>query len=140
MEIAAWLHDIGRLPYTDKKNLNHHIIGARKAEKILRKLNCPKEKIEIIKQAIICHRGSNGQKPKSIEEKIIANADAMSHFDVLPILYYWRAQQGDSFKKITDWVEKKYERNWNKKISLPEARKIVREKYLLNKKILKNLK
>ncbi len=140
IELAALLHDIGRLPYSDKKDIDHHISGAEKAEKILKKLNYPKEKISEIKGAIICHRGNDKIKPKTILEKIIANADAMSHFDILPVLYYWRSKAGDDFAEITKWVEDKYDRNWKQKLTLPEAKKGIKDKYLLNKKILKNLK
>lgn len=140
VELAALLHDIGRLPYNDKKDIDHHITGAKKAGKILKKLNYPEKKIKEIQKAIICHRGSDNIKPKTILEKIIANADAMSHFDALPLFYYWRAQVGDDFYTTTKWIKEKYERNWKSKLTLPEAKKIVKDKYLLNKKILNNLK
>ncbi|MFA4833377.1 MAG: HD domain-containing protein [Patescibacteria group bacterium] len=139
VELAALLHDIGRLPYSDKKDETHHIIGAKEAEKILRKLKYSGNKIKEIQRVIICHRGSDFIKPKTVLEKIIANADAMSHFDTLPLFYYWRAKGCNSFNEVTDWVEKKLSRSWQK-ITLPRAKSIIKERYLSDKKILESLK
>lgn len=95
------MHDIGRLPYNEKKDIDHHITGAEKAGKILKKLNYPKDKIKEIQKAIICHRGSDLIKPETILEKIICNVDAMSHFDILPLLYFWRSREEEDFHTIT---------------------------------------
>jgi uncharacterized protein len=144
VEIAAWLHDIGRLPKIGKKlqkENEHHIIGARKAEKILKKLCYPAGKIENVKRIVLAHRGHYSEfLPKTIEEKIIANADAMSHFEVLPLLVFWRTIRGFSFEDTLDWIKGKMERGWKIKITLPEAKKMVRKKYLRNMEIIKELK
>lgn len=140
VELAALLHDVGRLKYSDKKDIDHHITGVKKANKILTKLKYDKEKTKEILQAIVSHRGSDKIKPKTMLDKIIANADAMSHYDALPVFYFWRSQQGDSFQEITDWIINKYKRNWNKKLSLPEAKKAVRKKHEENLKILNEIK
>lgn len=137
--LAALLHDIGRLPFSDKKDKNHHITGAKEAEKILKKFNYPTDKIDKVVNAVLCHRGSTFIKPRTMLDKIIANADAMSHFDMMPAFYYTRASRY-SIEEITRWLEDKYKRNWNKKLTLPEAKRLAKEKYLLNKKVLKNLK
>lgn len=135
-ELAALLHDIGRLPYSDQAEEKHHILGAEEAGKILKRLKYPEERIKAICSAILSHRGS--VPPKTVLEKIIANADALSHFDILPVFYYWRAGRF-SVEEITEWIEEKYKRNFRKKLTLPEARKMARKKYKLNMEILKNL-
>lgn len=140
IELAALLHDIGRLPYIDKADINHNISGAKKAEKILHDFNYPKEKINMIKKAILSHRSNKLYIPKTMLEKIIANADAMAHFDVLPVFYFWRGKRGFNFHEITEWVEAKLKKDWQKKITLPEARDLVKEKYETNKKILSYLR
>jgi putative nucleotidyltransferase with HDIG domain len=142
VEIAAWLHDIGRLPYIKKgykvKEENHHILGAVKAEKILKQLGYPAEKIVKIKNMILSHRSSHEPRPKTIEEKIISNADAMAIFDVLPIFFYWRAGRY-KFEEIVNWLEAKYQRSYKNKLTLPEARKLVKKNYLRNIGMLKEL-
>lgn len=66
---------------------NHHITGAKIAEKKLKEFNYPKDKIEIVKKCILNHRGSVNVLRNSIEEKIVAEADTMSAFDNIPGIF-----------------------------------------------------
>jgi len=135
-EIAALLHDIGRLKFGSR---NHHITGMFEAEKILRNYKYPQKIIDEVKHCIKSHRGSKNIKPKTTIAKIIANADAMAHFDVLPILFYSHYKKG-SFEEVFKQIEEKIEREWNKKITLPEAKKMLQEKYKAIKLILNSNK
>lgn len=135
-ELAALLHDIGR---TDTKNdEDHHVLGVPKAEKILRKFNYPDKLIEDVKHAVISHRTSKGPKPKTMVAKIVANADAMAHFDILPVFFWWKKgnSKNYSFEDNVQWVKKKLGKDWEKKITLPEAKKISKKNYEANKLIL----
>lgn len=125
VELAALLHDIGRIRIGDE---DHDVTGAEEAEKILKQFNCPAEKIEAIKHCVRSHRSRTDVLPQTLAAKIIANADAMAHFDILPVFFYWRSKKM-SFEDTLKWVEDKMERNWNKKITLPEARAMIEEKY-----------
>ncbi|HPS21591.1 MAG TPA: HD domain-containing protein [Candidatus Paceibacterota bacterium] len=111
VELAALLHDIGRLKFGGE---NHDITGIPEAEKILKEHNYPQDTIDEIKHCVESHRGSKDLIPKTILAKIIANADAMAHFDVLPIFFYWRSKK-DSFEEVLKWTDEKIERDWNKK-------------------------
>jgi len=125
VELAALLHDIGVVK-GDKPN--HHISGVKETEKILKKLNYPPEKIEKIKHCIFAHRSSKSIPRETIEAKIIATADAMSHFDEIPSLFesaFIRFKM--SPKEGKKWLSAKLERDWKKLI--PEARKLVKDKY-----------
>jgi uncharacterized protein len=55
VEIAALIHD-----YAGSKDYNlyenHNLHGAKLAEEVLKNLNCPQEKIEVVKQRILSHR------------------------------------------------------------------------------------
>jgi uncharacterized protein len=82
--IAAWLHDIGSII---KGRKDHHITGAQIAEEKLREFNYPQKKIKLVKACILNHRGSQKNNRKTIEEKIVADADAMSNFDNLPGIF-----------------------------------------------------
>jgi len=133
VEISALLHDIGVVK-GDKAN--HHISGTEDAEKILKKFNYPQEKIEKIKHCIFAHRASKSIKRKTIEAECIASADAMSHFDEIPqlfesalIRFKMNPEEG---KK---WILEKLKRDWKKLI--PEAKKLVRDKYKAAKLLLK---
>jgi len=138
VELAALLHDIGRVKIENDEV--HHIIGIPEAEKILKKFNYPEKIIKEVKHVIESHRLDQGPKPKTLVAKIIANADAMAHFDVLPIFFYWRGSRGENFEDILKFVDNKIEKDWQKKITFPEARKISKSKYEAVRLLLKSLK
>lgn len=76
---AALLHDIARV--IESKNMtgeiDHAILGSKMAEDILKNLNYEDEKIEKIKHCIITHRYRSGNEPKTIEAKILFDADKL---------------------------------------------------------------
>ena len=84
VELAAWLHDIGSVIHG---RVNHHITSSEIAEKKLSEFGYDKGKIEKIKHCILAHRGSQDIERRCIEAEILAEADAMSHFDDLPGLF-----------------------------------------------------
>lgn len=134
-EIAALLHDIGRKDL--KNDPIHDVLGAVEAEKILKKLGYPELLINEVKHCVASHRVKKGREPQTLIAKIIANADAMSHFDMLPIFYYWWGQRNEKVSETTEWIEKKLKRNWEKKLTFPEAKKMVEEKYKAIKFLIK---
>ena len=71
LELSAWLHDIT----VPKGRKNHHLTGAKQAEKILTNLNVPKNIISQVKNCILKHRYSRQYPLNTIEEKIIQDAD-----------------------------------------------------------------
>lgn len=134
VEIAALLHDIGRI---DGTNENHHEVGAEYAEKFLLDKGYDKKKVDIVKNCILAHRGSVKIDRKSVEAECVASADAMAHFGDIPAMFYWvyvfldkDIQEG---KKM---ILEKYKRSFKKMI--PEAQDIVREKYDAVMKILED--
>lgn len=136
VELAAWLHDIKRIMGDVE---NHHITGAELSEDLLKNLGFPKVKIEKVKNCIIKHRGSVYYDNKNIEEKIVACADAMSHFDFRIILFFSAfGRKSMSLEEGTKWIRAKIERSW-KKVCLPEAVRMVKDKYDIMKDILSHV-
>ena len=84
VEIAALLHDYASIK-DYKLYKHHHIHGAEEAEKILKTVNYPMEKIEQVKQCIMSHRGSKMVKKPTKES--ICLTDAMAHFDSISSLF-----------------------------------------------------
>lgn len=123
---AAWLHDIASV--TDKKYYpEHHIYGAQMAEDILKKLHYPEEKIPLVKQCILNHRGSVLKEKLSKEEKIVADADAISHFDNVPELFYLAFHvKGYTYEEGRDFVKHKLQRSYHKLSE--ESKQIYKEK------------
>ncbi len=132
--IAAWLHDIGSVM---KGRKDHHLTGAKIAEAKLKELNYPLEKIELVKRCILNHRGSQKRKPGSLEEKIIADADALSNFDNIAGIFkaafiYENLNQGQA----KDSVRRKLKNKWEQ-LNFESSRDIIRPKYEAAMTILK---
>ncbi len=128
VELAAWLHDIGSIIYGRK---NHHITSTKVAEKKLRELNYPEEKINRVKLCILNHRGSREQENKrdSIEEKIIAEADAMDAFNNLTKQFLVTlVHEGLELNEARKSVKEKLQRKWNQ-LELKESKKLIKPKY-----------
>ncbi|HKL24458.1 MAG TPA: HD domain-containing protein [Candidatus Nanoarchaeia archaeon] len=110
VEISSWLHDIGSIIYGRK---DHHITGAKIAEKKLRDLSYPEEKIKKVKKCILNHRGSRDNSRETKEEQIVAEADAMSNFDNLPGIFkaslvHEKKTQEESRKEVIKKLQNKY--------------------------------
>lgn len=76
---AVLLHDIARVKESKDKSgeIDHAILGSEMAEDILRNLKYEEDKIEKIKHCIITHRFRTDNRPKTIEAKILFDADKL---------------------------------------------------------------
>lgn len=134
VEIAAWLHDYASILNKDWIE-DHHVHGAILARELLVKYKYSPEKIEIITDAIESHRGSKPGEHKTIESKIVASADAMSHIiDAYELLHYAYTLKKLDPDEGANWVARKIERSWKK--MMPEAKEMVKDRYDAIKLIL----
>ena len=78
---AALLHDIGR----DGKLKKHNEIGAEMANDFLNTINFPEDKIERVCHAIYCHSNSCYGMQKTLEAKILYDADKLDAVGVMGI-------------------------------------------------------
>ncbi len=112
--IAAWLHDIASITDYSLYEM-HHIHGANIAENILKQFNYEEEKINKVKECILNHRGSVNNAKLTIEEKCVADADAISHFDSIPsLLYLAYVNKHMSIEEGRNFVVEKLKRSYNK--------------------------
>lgn len=86
LELSALLHDIAM---TDR-NLDrskHNEYGSIIAEQLLRENGYPEEKVQFVKKCILNHSSKRAEFRTTEEEKILVNADGLSHFDAIYSLY-----------------------------------------------------
>ena len=127
LELAALLHDhAGTSNYKFYKN--HHTQGAKIAGEILRGFDFPADKIKRIQECIISHRGSVNLKKKSIEAKILASADAMSHITELFDMCYltFNIHKYETLEGAR-WLKNKFIRSWDK--TMPAGKKLIKVDY-----------
>lgn len=86
LEIAALLHDIGRKEEMKSKGkFCHAEKGAELARIILKKHKLDKTDIEDILHCIITHRYRNSHEPKTIEAKVLFDADKLDSIGAIGI-------------------------------------------------------
>jgi uncharacterized protein len=82
LRTAALLHDIARTK-EDKDvqagflSVDHAFLGAEMSANILRELGCSEKKIERVKHCIASHRFRGENQPRTIEAKILSDADKL---------------------------------------------------------------
>lgn len=124
--ISAWLHDIGSII---KGRTDHHMTGAKIAKEKLKELNYPEEKIKLVEKCIMNHRGSQNNTRETLEEKILADADAMSNFDNIPGIFKAAfVYENKNQEEAAESVRKKLDNKWNK-LHFEESKKIIKPKY-----------
>ncbi len=82
---AALLHDIVSYPKSDKRSKTSSIKSATKSKQILEKLDFSKEEITIISDAIRDHSFSQNKIPKTLEGKILQDADRLDALGAIGI-------------------------------------------------------
>jgi uncharacterized protein len=82
---AALLHDIVSYPKSDKRSKTSSIKSATKSKQILEKLDFSKEEIAIISDAIRDHSFSQNKIPKTLEGKILQDADRLDALGAIGI-------------------------------------------------------
>jgi uncharacterized protein len=134
VEIAALLHDYAGIKDSSMTK-EHHTHGAVEAERILHELGYPEDKIQLVKECIITHRGSVPMKRTTPEAECIASADAMTHvFQVPSLLHLAYVNHGMGIDEGKEWVLSKIQRSMNK--LCPEAREMIQEHYLKVREVL----
>jgi len=93
IQIAALLHDIGGAQEANDKSgkTDHALVSAQMADPFLRKLGYNEEKIQHIKDCIETHRYRTTRRPKTLEAKIVFDADKLETVGAIGVAraYAW---------------------------------------------------
>src|SRR3989344_967580 len=85
IKAAALLHDVARLKEDNNEIECHAEHGAEMAEKILKEMNFPEDKIKNVVHSIKVHRHSKGLTAETIEAKILQDADRLDALGAITI-------------------------------------------------------
>lgn len=129
--LGAWLHDLQRV-----RNIkgSHAKIGASEAAKVMSEFKYSEKTINAVKEIILSHSCNSKIIPKTVEAKILASADAMSHY--VNDFYLQIAVLGQrDVNNYKIWALEKLNRDYNKKIYFNFAKKIIKKRHDLLKSL-----
>ena len=112
LELSALLHDIAMTDRTLDRS-RHNEYGSEIAEQLLRENNYQEEKIQFVKKCILNHSSKRAAFRTTEEERILVDADGLSHFDSINNLYnlahnVMELNDDDTIKFIQNKLTKDY--------------------------------
>jgi len=141
--ISCWLHDFSYYQAKNKVGFDnrrkiHHIESAESASSILSKYQLTKEEIEQIKGCILAHRNSPPYLSRTIEEKIVAVSDTLSHFGSVFYFTYFKFYPDKSIDEMVKDDLEKLARDKRDFKLLPGSEELVKEEYKIIERLLIN--
>ncbi len=118
--LAVWLHDIGQAD--GKYDIDHAVLSEKEVKEFLSKNQAPNDLIKRVAHCVRAHRCKDVQ-PKTIEAKIIAAADSVSH--MTDINYLVALKDGFSRKEVLAKLVRDYrDKNYLPKELIDEVNKL----------------
>jgi len=109
LALASLLHDIAR-PLEDAGKVEDHALeGAKIAKRFLLSLGYPEEKAEAVAHAIESHRFSKGPEPRTLEAKILSDADKLDAMGAIGVarVFMYSGEHGRGIEASLDHFEEK---------------------------------
>lgn len=126
-----WLHDLGKIMSSSDPDKTTLIEG----EKILKQFGYTDDETGEILHLADMIDSLDDFNNAPIEVKILSSADGGSHFIGPFFSVYYKECNLPNLSDIFLSNIKKCEKDWNKKIVLPEVKKVIEKRYLLTREI-----
>ncbi len=109
LALAALLHDVARPLESAGKVEDHAVEGARIARHFLRGIGYPEEKVEEVAHAIEAHRFSGGPEPRTLEARILSDADKLDAIGAIGVarVFMYSGEHGRSVEDSLEHFEEK---------------------------------
>lgn len=128
--VAAYLHDFGDA-FVDRKSSQFEEINNKNTQQVLSEAGYSNSEIVEITKIISKHSCKDGNLPSSLEEKVLATADAISHLDLnLCLQFCWmKIPRNISFEEWLKWMNKKVDKEFEKKMFFEDEKEAIRANY-----------
>ncbi|MCD6510248.1 MAG: HD domain-containing protein [Thermoprotei archaeon] len=139
LTLAALLHDLGR-PLEEARRIHHALISAEMAEGILREIGMSDEKIRKVVEAIKAHSYTMQKAPKSIEARILSDADKLDAIGAIGVARCFM-EAGRRGRSLKDSIEHFHAKLLKLKdlMYTEEARRLALERHEFMERFLKRL-
>lgn len=141
VEAAAWLHDVRK-----EANDRHSVAGAKFARELLKKTDFPKDKIDLVCQAIEDHMGLWRKEPLTLlESQVLWDADKLTKLGYTAMFHrlgdeWSRGNSLDLFDLIKDGrSQKKWMQKTVDSMHTKQARKAAKKRYATLQKLWDDL-
>ncbi|MFA6194329.1 MAG: HD domain-containing protein [Patescibacteria group bacterium] len=128
--LGVWLHDAQKVRGTKG---DHQKAGAIEARKIMLEYDYSPDMIKKVQNIILTH-SCGSSRPDTLEGKILATADAMSHY-VNDFYLQIAIRERRSLADFKLWALEKLNRDFNKKMFFPFAKKEIKERHAILMKL-----
>ncbi len=130
-EAAGWLHDIADT-VMDRLSDNHEAQSLNIARQLMHEAGYSADDIStVVDDALPLHGCHDGKRPRLLEGKVLATADALAHLktDFYVHAAYAMGEEGISLEQLKQWAVKKAARDFNDKICFDDIREETRADY-----------
>ena len=137
LKYAALLHDYVR-EAKHEKNGNHALESDKKAKQLLKKTSLTKKEIEEVCHAIEAHSRSSKIKPKTLEAKVLFDADKLDAAGYYGILRWiiLGSELNWSIKKSIEVYSKEAEKKFSKKFYTKTGTKLIKQRAKKTRKLI----
>ncbi len=131
-EAAAWLHDVADT-VMERIDDRHEAHSLNMARQIMHEAGYSPDDISmLVDDALPLHSCRDHKRPRSLEGKVLATADALAHLKTDFYVYAAHALGEEmTLEQLKNWTVKKTARDFNDKICFDDIREETRKDYEL---------